>query len=158
MKSPKTYLLLLALPALVLAQPPSGPPGPAITFDKSSVSVKGIGAKGQTVLFSVAREVAEDDVATVVRRSQVLPDDDGDGVVTLDLGRDVPLRSIWVAVDLATGQAAAAAPEGYPLRRVSWRGVGLVRGNARSRAPTSYSYLVTTPFGSVTWMRRPWRS
>ncbi len=126
------YLLSLALPALAFAQPPSNPPGPAITFDQTSVSVAGITPKGQAVLFSVAREIAEDDVATLVRRSQVLSDDDGDGVVKLDLGRDVPFRSVWVAVDLATGQVAAAAPQGYPLRLVKWRGVGIVRGNARA--------------------------
>jgi hypothetical protein len=133
MKFFKPYLLLsLVLPALAFAQPPSSPPGPAITFDKSSVSVAGVSPKGQAVLFGVAREISEDDVATIVRRSQVLADDDGDGVVKLDLGRDVPLRSVWVAVDLATGQVAAAAPEGYPLRRVDWRGVGIVRGNSRA--------------------------
>ena len=132
MKFFKPYLLSLVLPALAFAQPPSSPRGPAIAFDKSSVSVSGISLKGQAVLFSVAREISEDDVATVVRRSQVLPDDDGDGVVKLDLGRDVPFRSVWVAVDLATGQVAAAAPEGYPLRLVNWRGVGIVRGNAHA--------------------------
>jgi hypothetical protein len=126
------YLLSLVLPALAFAQPPSGPSGPAITFDKSSVSVAGISPNGRMVLFGVAREIAEDDVATLVRRSQVLSDDDSDGVVKLDLGRDVPLRSVWVAVDLATGQVTAAAPEGYPLRRVNWRGVGIARGNPRA--------------------------
>jgi hypothetical protein len=132
MKFFKPYLLFLVLPAIAFAQPPSGPPGPAITFDKSSVAVAGISPKGKAVLFSVAREVADDDVATVVRRSQVLPDDDGDGGVKLDLGHDVPFRSVWVAVDLATGQVAAAAPEGYPLRLVNWRGVGIVRGNSHA--------------------------
>src|SRR4051812_12861939 len=132
MKFFKPYLLSLALPALAFAQPPSSPPGPAITFDQSSVSVAGVSPKGQAVLFSVAREVAEVDVATVVRRSQVLPDDDGDGVVKLDLGRDVPFRSVWVAVDLATGQVAAAAPEGYPLRRVELGGGGVVRGHGHA--------------------------
>src|SRR5947199_1457867 len=72
MKFFKPYLLSLVLPALAFAQPPSSPPGPAIAFDKSSVSVAGISPKGQAVLFSVAREIADDDVATVVRRSQVL--------------------------------------------------------------------------------------
>lgn len=154
MKLPKAYLFLLALPTLVLAQPPSGSPGPSITFDKSSVSVQGISAKGQVVLFSVAREVAEDDVATIVRRSQLLPDDDGDGIVKLDLGRDVPLRSIWVAVDLATGQVASSAPEGYPLRLVSWRGAGLVRGISRADqvedARTFAEVLLVRP-GSGAW-------
>ena len=34
--------------------------------------------------------------------------------------------------DLTTGAVAAAAPEGYPLRRVSWRGGGIARGNPRA--------------------------
>lgn len=82
MKFFKPYLLSLVLPAIAFAQPPSIPPGPAITFDESSVSVAGISPKGQAVLFSVAREVAEDDVATLVRRSQVLAD-----VVLIDPNR-----------------------------------------------------------------------
>jgi hypothetical protein len=129
----KTFLLSLFLPALAISQPPAGSPQPlAITFQTTSVTVEGVTAKGQVVGFSVAREIAQDDVATVVRRSRALMDDDGDGKVQWDLGREVPLRSVWVAVDLATGQVATAAPEGYPLRRVDWRGLGIVRGDPRS--------------------------
>jgi len=130
MKLLSTCLLLsLPLSAAALAQAPQAP---EITFQQRSVTVAGISAKGQAIGFSVAREIAEDDVATVVRRAQALTDDDGDGKVEWDLDRDVPARSIWVAVDLATGEVAAAAPEGYPLRRVSWRGVGIARGNPRA--------------------------
>jgi hypothetical protein len=127
----KTLLLSLFLPAAALAQTPSGTPAPEISFQKSSVTVA-VAAGAQVVLFGVAREVAEDDVATVVRRSQVLTDDDGDGKVQWDLGLDVPFRSVWVAVDLATGQVATAAPAGYPLRRVDWRGAGIVRSQSRA--------------------------
>jgi hypothetical protein len=132
MTSVKLCLLFLLLPALAAAQPPSGAPAPAITFQKTVVAVAGITPKGQALLFGVAREIAADDVATLVRRSQVLTDDDGDGTVSLDLGEEVPFRSLWVAVDLATGQVTAAAPAGYPLRLVSWRGQGIVRSSARA--------------------------
>jgi hypothetical protein len=125
----ETLLLSLLLPAAALGQSPAAP---AITFQKTAVTVAGVSPHGKAVLFGEAREIAEDDVATLVRRSQVLTDDDGDGTVNFDLGRDVPFRSVWVAVDLATGQVAAAAPEGYPLRRVDWHGVGIVRGNGHS--------------------------
>lgn len=142
MKPWKRFLpsLSLLLSVAALAQPPVAPP--AITFQPRSITVDGITAKGQVIGFSVAREVADDDVATVVRRTQVLTDDDGDGKVEWDLGRDVPLRSIWVAVDLATGQVAAATPDGYPLRRVSWRNGGLgreARGPTRWRMPGTSS-------------------
>jgi hypothetical protein len=132
MNSVRLSLLSLLLPALAAAQAPLGAPAPAITFEKSTVAVAGITPKGQAVLFGVAREIAADDVATLVRRSQVLSDDDGDGTVSLDLGEEVPFRSLWVEVDLATGQVTAATPEGYPLRLVSWRGEGIVRGGARA--------------------------
>ncbi len=89
----------------------------------------GITPKGQALGFSVARELADDDVATVVRRTQVLADEDGDGKVEWDLE---PRRA--VALDLGGGRPRRPArwppprPEGYPLRLVSWRGGGLGRG------------------------------
>ena len=130
MRSLSTCLLLsLSLSAASLAQAPKAP---EITLQQRSITVSGLSSKGQAVGFVIAREIAEDDVATVVRRAQVLTDDDGDGKVGWSLDRDVPQRSIWVVVDLATGGVAAAAPEGYPLRRIDWRGVGLVRGNPRA--------------------------
>jgi hypothetical protein len=135
MNSFKPCLLSFLLPMIAIAavaQQPPGPPAPAISFEKNAVVVAGITSKGQAVLFGVAREIAEDDVATLVRRSQVLTDDDGDGTVRLDLGKEVPFRSVWVAVDLATGQFTTAAPEGYPLRLVGWQGSGIERGAARS--------------------------
>src|SRR5436305_11879570 len=126
------YLLsILLLPALAVAQALK-PSAPAIAFEKNAVVVTGLTVKGQAVLFAEARELAEDDVATLVRRSLMLTDDDGDGTVRLDLGKEVPLRSVWVAVDFATGQVAVAAAEGYPLRRVDWRGEGIVRGNSHA--------------------------
>ncbi|HKI04138.1 MAG TPA: hypothetical protein VKK31_19315 [Thermoanaerobaculia bacterium] len=128
MKLPALPSLLLALSSLssaALAQP-------AITLQQRSVTVEGITAKGQVVWFSMAREVSEDDVATLVRRAEAQTDGDGDGRVVWDLDREVPLRSIWVAVDLATGRADAVSPAGYPLRKVSWRGRGLARDQVRS--------------------------
>lgn len=121
----------LSISAAVFAQP-AVPKPPEISFQPRSVVVDGITAQGQVVWYSVAREVAEDDVATLVRRSGVRADEDGDGKVSWDLEADVPLRSIWVAVDLATGRLAVATPEGYPLRRVGWRGRGLGRDDARA--------------------------
>lgn len=132
LKIARWALACLFIATSALAQPAGGPKAPEITFQPRSVSLDGITAKGQVVWFSVAREVAEDDVATIVRRSDVKVDDDGDGKVQIDLTQDVPLRSIWVAVDLATGRYAVATPEGYPLRRADWRGRGLGRGNPRA--------------------------
>src|SRR5215203_947687 len=100
MKLPALPSLLLALSSLssaALAQP-------AITLQQRSVTVEGITAKGQVVWFSMAREVSEDDVATLVRRAEAQTDGEGDGRVVWDIDREGPLRSIWVAVDVATGR------------------------------------------------------
>jgi hypothetical protein len=123
--------LVLFCAAFLSAQSP-GSKSPEITFERNSVKVDGISSHGQVVWFSVAREVAEDDVADVVSRSGVRTDEDGDGKVVWELEGEVPLRSIWVAVDVATGRLAAASPTGYPLRQVGFRGRGLARGGGRS--------------------------
>lgn len=94
---------------------------PVLSFSAEAVTASGLTPGGQVVWFGVAREIAERS-ATLVRRDEVAIDDDRDGEVRLELGRPVPLQSIWVAVDLATGAAAVAAPEGYPLRRLDLPG------------------------------------
>jgi hypothetical protein len=91
------------------------------------VVATGATAKGRVVFFGVTREVAPDDVVEVNRKVDVLTDDDGDGRVALPLGRAVPLRSAWVAVDLASGAFEAAAPEGFRLKKVNFRGKGVGR-------------------------------
>ncbi len=88
---------------------------PEIAFDKTAVVASGLTPGGDVVWFGVAREIAER-TATIVRHQEIATDDDGDGSVTFDLGRDVPFQSIWVAIDLTTGASAIAVPDGYPLR------------------------------------------
>src|SRR5215203_5283914 len=144
---PPLLLALSSLSSAALAQP-------AITLQQRSVTVDGITAKGQVVWFSMAREVSEDDVATLVRRAEVQTDDDGDGRVVWDLDREVPLRSIWVAVDVATGRADAVSPAGYPLRKVSWRGRGLARDQVRSdrvEDVRSYAEVLLVRPGEGAW-------
>jgi hypothetical protein len=103
---------------------------PAITFEARAVVASGITPGGQVVWFSVARQIAER-TATLVRREQIADADDKDGSVRLELGRPVPFQSIWVAVDLTTGAAAVAVPEGYPLRRVDLPGRNLHAGGGK---------------------------
>lgn len=112
-------LLMIALCSLFLAPAVraagSGEAPPAVAFAGSQVVVSGVTAGGQVVLFSVAQEV-DDYVPTFRRRDALLTDDDRDGSVVLDLGAEVPWRSIWVAVELGTGGAVVATPPEYPLR------------------------------------------
>jgi hypothetical protein len=129
-----------------------------LTVDASSLSVTGITARGSAVLFGITREVdPEDDVPTIHRSLTVLKDDDGDGTVTQDLGAPVPLRSMWVAVDLASGDFDAAAPKGFRLKRVNWRGNGITsRADGRDAVEDVRSFaevLVVRP-GAGGWTLR----
>ncbi|HVT56884.1 MAG TPA: hypothetical protein VHR45_00655 [Thermoanaerobaculia bacterium] len=115
--------VLLLLPAPLLAVP-------AIHFEAQAVVVSGITPKGQVVWFSQAREFSQG-VATMVRREKIAADSDGSGVVRFPLDRPVPALSVWVAVDLANGAAAAASPDGLPQRQLPLLDSGVI---ARGRA------------------------
>lgn len=80
--------------------------------------VSGVTPQGRVVWFGIAKQI-EGYMAHFVRREDFFADTDGDGVVRFELDQAVPLQSIWVAVDLATGEAAVATPGGYPLRDAS---------------------------------------
>lgn len=108
-------ILLCALPVSLPAQAVEPPANPALSFEERAVVVSGLPPLGRVAWFSVAREL-EEDWATIVRREEVEDDADGDGVVRLELGRAVPLQSVWVAIDLTRGAYAVAAPEGFALR------------------------------------------
>jgi hypothetical protein len=96
-----------------------------LTVDAESLTATGVTAQGRVVFFGISREVDPDDVVNVVPRIEVRTDEDGDGSVAFPLGQPVPLRSAWVAVDLASGSFEAAAPEGFRLKKVNFRGRGI---------------------------------
>jgi hypothetical protein len=76
------------------------------------VSVEGLTPGGNVVVFGVAR-VAKKYYSEVVPRVGVVPDSDGDGIVTLDYPEGVPPRAIWTFVDLVTGRRAVLPSAGY---------------------------------------------
>jgi hypothetical protein len=111
--------LSLAILAL-LGLAPAVHAAPAIlSFEPEAVVASGLAPGGRVALFSVARE-AHPYVSRVVRREEILTDDDGDGVVQLELGGPVPVESVWMAIDLADGSLTVAAPEGTSFRELSF--------------------------------------
>jgi hypothetical protein len=94
----------------------TNPPGPVIQLTETTVTASGVTEGAAVAWFSVAR-VIEDLAVRVVARSEVVTDADGDGVVQLALEGPLPLKSVWVAVDLQSGGYTAAAPEGSPLEQ-----------------------------------------
>jgi hypothetical protein len=108
----KPSLLLVAL-TLGLAVPAAAA-SPEIIFKRTALTVGGLTPGGKAVLFSVAWD-SEGGVPQLVRRESLLPDNDGDGQVHKDLGRGIPDRSVWFAVDLASGRYTVGWPFRHPL-------------------------------------------
>ncbi len=85
----------------------------AIAFEGKAViaSVK----KGATAVWLGISLEQHGDGLRLVKRAFTLEDDDHDGVVRVELPRDVPERSFWMIVDLKSGEYGVSAPNGGAL-------------------------------------------
>lgn len=144
-------LLLVCLLLLLVA--PLSAASPSLSFEPEAVLAQGITPKGRVVWFSVAREISRQS-ATVVPRIEQVADDDGDGAVRLDLGKEVPLRSVWFAVDLETGESGVAAPEGFPLLEGDLAGRAIPAALNRLELDRGLVYLVLVRPGVGAWKLR----
>ncbi len=79
------------------------------------------------VFFGVSREIAFDDVVTRRSTAEIRTPEDRSGIVRLDLGRPVAPASVWVAVDLATGDFATVSPSGVVNQSDTFLGGGVGR-------------------------------
>jgi hypothetical protein len=116
--------LLVLGSALLAATPAAGVAPPALKFESAAVVATGVSPGGHVVWFSVARE-PQGFISRVVRREEVVEDLDKDGIVTFPVEEGVPFKSIWVAVDLASGHFAIAGPPGYPLNEIPFPAGGV---------------------------------
>jgi hypothetical protein len=142
----------LAAGLVLLAAPLAAAP-PEISFEADAVVARGISPKDQAVWFSVAREISRQST-DIVPRHAIVTDDDGDGVVRLELGQEVPLRSIWFAVDLATGETGMAVPEGFPLLEMDLPGNAIPAALNRLDLERRFAYLVLVRPGVGAWQLR----
>jgi len=86
------------------------------SFDGSTIHVAGMTPRGQVAVISVMREANGKMITRLNDTQQLLADPDGDGSVDYDLKRAVPPRSIWVVVDVASGESLITAPGDFPKR------------------------------------------
>ncbi|MEM9292278.1 MAG: hypothetical protein AAGD01_11405 [Acidobacteriota bacterium] len=89
----------------------------AVDSDLGQVSVTGATADGEVVLLAVER--VRHLYWSEVRRGDYRELADSSGDVLLTPIDGVAWASVWVAVDLATGDSVVATPAGYPLRQLS---------------------------------------
>lgn len=142
----------LAIGLVLLAAPLTATP-PEISFEPDAVVARGISPKGQAIWFSVAREISRRST-NVVPRQVLTVDEDGDGAVRLELGQEVPLRSIWFAVDLATGETGVATPEGFPLLEMNLPGKAIPAALNRLDLERRFAYLLLVRPGVGAWHLR----
>jgi hypothetical protein len=126
-----------------------------LTIGPDALVVSEATARGKVVFLGITREIAPDDVVEINRRLEVVADEDGDGQVKLD--QPMVQRSMWVAVDLATGDLDSASPEGFRLNKVNWRGRGVTnRPDGRDSVEDARAFaevLVVRP-GTGAWILR----
>lgn len=104
--------LTILWPSMVTAQPVI-----QLSTDSTDIHIHSVEPGGTVALFGAHRRL-EDYTTVAGGLQEILIDEDGDGSVTVGLETagleiGVPLASVWVAVDLATGSWSAAWPEGF---------------------------------------------
>lgn len=115
---PVFCLLALLVAANAAAQKPSAP---QFLFGADTVSVTGITPGADVYLYGVAREPMGF-YNQIVTREETLHDPSRSGRVDYKLTTKVAARSIWFAVDLASGSATAGSPPGYAPQLVQLDG------------------------------------
>lgn len=114
--------LLIAAPTYadatkyLFAQPNASAPA-TISFTSDAVQIGPVSPGGTVYAFSVARE-PQGYHTNVVPREALLADENKDGIVEWRVGKSVPLRAIWLAVDLVSGDATAALSPGYRAKAI----------------------------------------
>ena len=86
----------------------------SVVIKDTRVTVSGVTPHGKVVFFGIGRFVHGYRV-TVRRFDETRLDDDGDGVVDLDIKEKVPWKTVFAAIDFTSGRFAMATPEGFPL-------------------------------------------
>lgn len=97
----------------------SGSPGVAadvlqLSFDDGTIAVRGATTSGPIVLIGVGQRSTRY-FTTIFDRVVLLDGSNAENPFAIRLDRDIPRTSVWVAVDLQTGQSTLAAPEGFSV-------------------------------------------
>jgi hypothetical protein len=91
-----------------------------VQFFDEAIVIGAVTRGGNVAVFGVAREMSDGHppLPRLVRRVEVLADQDRDGMVRLELGKPVPHVAMWTFVDLSTGASAALPSPGYEPTRL----------------------------------------
>ncbi|MEA2491578.1 MAG: hypothetical protein QOH21_3370 [Acidobacteriota bacterium] len=93
----------------------------SVEFQNDTVIIRNVSPGARVAVLSVAREMSQGQppVPRLVRRTEVITDDDRDGVVRLELGKLIPRMAMWAFVDMNTGASIALPTPGYEPPRLN---------------------------------------
>jgi hypothetical protein len=112
------WILIVCAVALVAAE---GAADIQIQFAEQRIVASGFTPGARLFVYGVVNEPQTFHVR-IRRQHAILVDDDNDGVVALEFGKEgVPPRSVWQFVELGTGARMAAGPSTRPLRQLEFR-------------------------------------
>ncbi|HEV8432694.1 MAG TPA: hypothetical protein VGR95_04720 [Thermoanaerobaculia bacterium] len=146
---------LLSSASAALAAPPGSSAPPVITFNGSVVQIASVTPKGTVFVYGIAMEPTGW-MNAIVRRATYLTDSGG-GAVSWTIDKPVPVRSVWFAVDLTSGMAATAYPDGFSAASLSLGDANLrkgLSGDIEELAMSGYAvdFAVVRP-GRGAWAR-----
>jgi len=142
-----------------LGKAASDPADLEITFEEAAVVASHLSPGGDAVFFSVARE-PQGYYNRIVRRSGVeVVDALGQARFEVAEG-EVPLKSVWVVADVASGGVSVAAPEGFVLQEVPFPSRAFEVGapgvvNRLRHAAEEVDLFMIRP-GEGAWSLRAW--
>ena len=100
-----------------------------LTVTDYSVEVGGATPGGRIAILGSDRQQSEDGFGPVqVSLAELLIDEDGDGVESLERGPAISRASVWLAVDVESGQVTSATSWGKPMETFKVP-LGLARPN-----------------------------
>lgn len=134
----KNILLLLMTLLTVPALATDKPKQLSISFGAQTLEIAGVTPGATVFIYGLARE-SHAWVANIVPRETRLTDDDHNGAIAWNFEKNVPLRSVWFAVELGSGKYAAAAPNKYPARAIDLTSTHVARNSSGAIEEVSFS-------------------
>jgi hypothetical protein len=88
----------------------------SVTLDGTAITAEGLSANDRAIIFGLARTV-ENSVNTTVQETRVV-DTDTSGEVEHESDYGNATHSVWIVVDLATGEYGSAVAPGMPVEEL----------------------------------------
>jgi hypothetical protein len=136
--NPRLSVAVLALALSFVAASAHGA-NVKLTFERASVVAEGVTEGGDVVWFAVLHDPQRYHERTL-ELATIVKDTDRDGVVRLDLKRDIPRESLWVVVDLSSGKRAIEQPLGTKIRVAKIPEPRYVKGNGNAASSVMADY------------------